>query len=76
MDNLKKQEPRKEFEIYESGDRKFKLTRFDPMEGNYIVYQIMTYILPMGVSAQLSSEPWNRCWRDRKDRDTSTALPR
>lgn len=56
MDNLKKQEPRKEFEIYESGDRKFKLTRFDPMEGNYIVYQIMTYILPMGVSAQLSSE--------------------
>lgn len=35
--------------IYEDGERKFKLGSYDPIEGNYILVQIMTFALPFGI---------------------------
>ena len=52
MENIYKRETTS---IYNIGDRKFVINSFDPMEGNYILAQILTFVLPFGVGDALSS---------------------
>ena len=42
------------FDYYEESGRKFKLNAFDPLEGNYILTQVLTFAMPMGLSSMLS----------------------
>lgn len=52
MENIKKRETTS---IFELDGRKFEINSFDPMEGNYILSQIITFVLPFGLSDILSS---------------------
>lgn len=49
-------EKRKTFDTYEFGDRKFILTKFDPLLGNYILMQVMSYVMPFGISGVFSNQ--------------------
>lgn len=51
--NVKKRETTS---IFEDGDRKFEITSFDPIEGNYILVQIITFVLPFGIGDILSKQ--------------------
>lgn len=42
--------------IFEDGGRKFEITSFDPIEGNYILLQVINFILPFGLGDILSKE--------------------
>lgn len=42
------------FDYYEEDGRKFKLNAFDPLEGNYILSQVLTFAMPMGLSSMIS----------------------
>ena len=48
-------EKRKTEDIYECDGRKFILTKFDPMMGNYILYKLLTFTLPFGLSSKIAS---------------------
>ena len=48
-------EKRKTEDIYEYDGRKFVLTKFDPMIGNYILYKLLTFTLPFGLSNKIAS---------------------
>ncbi len=50
MENIRKRETTS---IYDMGDRKFVINSFDPMEGNYILAQILTFVLPFGIGDML-----------------------
>ena len=52
MENIKKRETTS---IFDLDGRKFEINSFDPMEGNYILSQIITFVLPFGLSDILSS---------------------
>lgn len=41
--------------IFEENGRKFKINSYDPMIGNYILSQVLTFILPFGLSDMLTS---------------------
>ena len=41
--------------IYEDGGRKFKLGSYDPIEGNYILSQVVSFVLPFGIGDALFS---------------------
>ena len=45
---------RKTEDILEVNGRKFVLTKFDPMLGNYILMKILTYTLPFGLSDRIA----------------------
>lgn len=45
---------RKTEDILEVNGRKFVLTKFDPMLGNYILMKILTYTLPFGLSERIA----------------------
>lgn len=58
-------------DIYEDGNRKFKLNSYDPIEGNYILTQVISFALPFGIgeaimnavseeSSELSNKSNNR----------------
>lgn len=47
---------RKEFDFFEIGDRKFKLKAFDPIEGNYMLIQVLSFVLPLGIGNALSQK--------------------
>lgn len=40
---------------YNMGGRNFLINSFDPMEGNYILAQILTFVLPFGIGDMLKS---------------------
>lgn len=42
--------------IFDYEDRKFEICSFDPMEGNYILMQILMFTLPFGISAALNEK--------------------
>ena len=42
--------------IFEYEDRKFEICSFDPMEGNYILMQILMFTLPFGISDALNEK--------------------
>lgn len=41
--------------IYEDNGRKFKLGSYDPIEGNYILSQVISFVLPFGIGDALFS---------------------
>ena len=47
---------RKEYDIFETDERTFKLMAFDPMEGNYMLMQIISFVMPLGIGSMLSSK--------------------
>ena len=58
---------RETFTTFEYENRKFKINSFDPMIGNYILMQIMTFILPFGIGDAVSQQTGSEMLaRDRK----------
>lgn len=49
-------EKRKTEDIFEIDGRKFILTKFDPLTGNYVLFKLLSYVLPFGLSSKLSSK--------------------
>ena len=47
---------RETYTTYENEGRKFKINSFDPMSGNYILMQILTCVLPFGISDALNQQ--------------------
>lgn len=47
---------RKTEDIFEIDGRKFILTKFDPLMGNYILLKICSYALPFGISEKLQGK--------------------
>ena len=54
MENNIKQH--KEYDFFETDGRKFKLNAFDPIEGNCILFQVFSFVLPFGIGKALSSK--------------------
>ena len=52
MENIYKRETTS---TYNMGGRNFLINSFDPMEGNYILAQILTFVLPFGIGDMLKS---------------------
>lgn len=44
------------FTTYEVNDRKFIINAYDPMTGNYILMQVLTFVLPMGLGKELGKQ--------------------
>lgn len=51
--NFKKHET---FTTYEVNDRKFIINAYDPMTGNYILFQVINFILPFGLGNMIKQE--------------------
>lgn len=51
--NFKKHET---FTTYDLNDRKFIINAYDPMLGNYILFQVINFVLPFGIGALLNKE--------------------
>lgn len=47
---------RETYTTYENDGRKFKINAFDPMIGNYILMQILTCVLPFGISDAIKQQ--------------------
>ena len=47
---------RETYTTYENDGRKFKINAFDPMSGNYILMQILTCVLPFGISDAIKQQ--------------------
>lgn len=43
--------------IGEGKSRKFRLSKFDALTGSYVIYTLLTQILPMGLDSQLGNVP-------------------
>jgi hypothetical protein len=41
------------FKDIDVGDRKFRINKFDALTGSYVVYTILTQVLPMGIGKQI-----------------------
>lgn len=52
MENISRRETTS---TYNMGGRNFLINSFDPMEGNYILAQILTFVLPFGIGDMLKS---------------------
>lgn len=52
MENISRRETTS---TYNMGGRNFLINSFDPMEGNYIIAQILTFVLPFGIGDMLKS---------------------
>ena len=52
MENIFKRETTS---TYNMGGRNFLINSFDPIEGNYILAQILTFVLPFGIGDMLKS---------------------
>ena len=52
METVKKRETETTFNIE---GREFVITSYDPMEGNYILSQILAFVLPFGIGDMLNS---------------------
>lgn len=51
--NFKKHET---FTTYEVNDRKFIINAYDPMTGNYILFQVINFVLPFGLDNMIKKE--------------------
>ena len=51
--NFKKHET---FTTYELNDRKFIINAYDPMLGNYILFQVINFVLPFGLDNMIKKE--------------------
>lgn len=51
--NFKKHET---FTTYEVNDRKFIINAYDPMTGNYILFQVINFVLPFGLDNMVKQE--------------------
>lgn len=47
---------RETYTTFESDERKFKINSFDPMTGNYILMQIISCILPFGITDSIKQQ--------------------
>nr|DAP50307.1 MAG TPA: tail assembly chaperone protein [Caudoviricetes sp.] len=47
---------RETYTTYETDGRKFKINAFDPMSGNYILMQIISCVLPLGITDALKEQ--------------------
>ena len=47
---------RETYTTYENEGRKFKINSYDPMSGNYILMQILSCVLPFGISDALKQQ--------------------
>jgi hypothetical protein len=45
--------------VVEIGDRKFQIGKFDALTGSYVIYTLLTQILPMGLGAKIEGLPTN-----------------
>ena len=45
------------FKDVEIGNRKFRLNKFDALTGSYVIYTVLTQILPMGLGNQIEGLP-------------------
>lgn len=52
MENISRRETTS---TYNMSGRNFLINSFDPMEGNYILAQILTFVLPFGIGDMLKS---------------------
>lgn len=52
FENIKKREVSSELELY---GRNFVIGSFNPLEGNYILMQLLTFILPFGIGDVLKT---------------------
>lgn len=52
MNEIKKRETST---IFECDGRSFTINAYDPMAGNYIAYQIMSFVMPMGIGQAVNS---------------------
>ena len=53
MEEIKRRETTS---TYEYDGRTFEINSYDPMVGNYILMQIITLVLPLGITAKLSEK--------------------
>lgn len=53
FNNVKKRETSS---IFEYEGRKFEIRAFDPMEGTYILTQLLAFVLPLGIDKLLGSK--------------------
>lgn len=53
VNNIQKRETTS---IYEDGGRKFQINSYDPLEGNYILMQVLSFVLPFGIGDALKEE--------------------
>ena len=44
------------YDYFDIEDRKFKLNAYDPIEGNYLLIQILTFVMPLGIGSVLKSK--------------------
>jgi hypothetical protein len=44
---------RETFKDIEVGERKFRISKFDALTGSYIIYTLLTEILPMGIGSKI-----------------------
>lgn len=57
MENISFSHKKREtYTTYENDGRKFKINAFDPMSGNYILMQILTCVLPFGISDAIKQQ--------------------
>ena len=61
-------------DLYEDNGRKFKLKSFDPIEGNFILTQVVSFVLPFGIGDALSSMVGEGS--EMKSRKARTDMPR
>lgn len=52
METMNKRETVSTFNL---NDREFEINAYDPMEGNYILAQILAFVLPFGIGDMLSA---------------------
>ena len=52
METMNKRETVSTFNL---NDREFEMNAYDPMEGNYILAQILAFVLPFGIGDMLSA---------------------
>jgi hypothetical protein len=41
------------YKVWEQGERKWQIGKFDAMTGSYVAYKLMSELLPMGIGQQL-----------------------
>ena len=46
----------KEYDFFDVEGRRFKLNSYDPMEGNYLLFQLFSFVLPFGIGSAISKK--------------------
>lgn len=56
MELINNVQKRETTSIFERDGRKFQINSYDPIEGNYILVQIISFVLPFGIGDLLEKE--------------------